>query len=149
MNINECARIAAACCGMLLLAGCEQPPYKTVPVSGKVTYDDGTPIPAQRVRVQFVPLVAPVNAKQYPHPGNAELSPDGTFANVTTWKYADGVIPGPQKVIIQPLDNKEHLTAAVDPDYTTNKSPLTLEVTAGMPPVDLKVPKPKAVGKGS
>ncbi len=117
------------------------------PVSGKVTYEDGTPIAAKRVRVQFVPQVPPVNPKQHPHAGSAELTADGSFANVTTWKYADGVIVGPQKVMIQPLDARERLTGAVDPEYTNNQTPLTLEVTPGMAPIDIKVPKPKtAVG---
>jgi hypothetical protein len=137
-------------CALLAVAGCgPSVPYKTVPVSGKVTYDDGTPIGGPRVRVQFFPQVPAINAKEHPHAGSAELQPDGSFANVTTWHYADGVIPGPQKVVVQSLDKRQQPTGAVDPVYSSaNDTPLTIEVKAGMSPIQLTVPKP-AAGAGS
>ncbi len=107
-------------------------------------YEDGTPIVAPRVRVQFLPQIPPVNAKEHPHPGSAELQPDGTFANVTTWKYADGVIAGPQKVMVQALDTRSQPTGALDPIYGSAKTPLTLEVKPDMGPIELKLPKPAA-----
>jgi hypothetical protein len=128
---------------LLGVAGCgPSAPYKTVPVSGTVTYDDGSPIKAHRVRVQFLPQVQPINPKEYPRPGSAEVKPDGTFANVTTWKYADGVIPGPNKVMVQALDEREKMTGAVDQIYGGAKTPITIEIKAGMGPIPIQVPKP-------
>jgi hypothetical protein len=132
---------------VLLVAGCSpSAPYKTVPVSGKITYEDGMPIPG-RVRLQFFPQIQAINAKEYPRAGSAELKPDGTFPNVTTWKYADGVIPGPQKVVIQALDNRQQPTGAVDLIFgSATTTTLTAEVKPGMQPLDLKIPKPTAAG---
>jgi hypothetical protein len=99
------------------------------------------------VRVQFFPQIQAINAKEYPRPGSAELKPDGTFPNVTTWKYADGVIPGTQKVVVQALDNRQQPTGAVDLIYgNATTTTLTTEVTPGMPPLDLHIPKPTAAG---
>jgi hypothetical protein len=45
-------RVAICCCGLLMLAGCsnsEESPGKLVPVQGKITLSDGTPLPGGRV----------------------------------------------------------------------------------------------------
>jgi len=130
---------------LLAIGGCKPSvPYQTTRVTGKVTYDDGTPIPGHRVTVQFLPQVPNISKKEYPRPGRAEAKPDGVFTEVTTWKYADGVIPGPQKVMVQSLDERERASGAVDPLYSTANTPLTAEVKVGGGPIEIKVPKPVA-----
>ncbi len=144
MKLCSLGMAAIALCG---LAGCgADTPYPTVPVHGKITYEDGTPIPGHRVVAQFVPQVPPINKKDYPRPGWAELNADGTFEVVTTWKYADGVVPGPQKVLVKSLNKMEQPTGAVDPKYGTLDTPLKIEITAGGPPLALTVSKPSAAG---
>jgi hypothetical protein len=49
---------------ILWLAGCGgSQPFSTVPVSGKVMYEDGSLIPAPQIQVMFVPQVPPVDKK--------------------------------------------------------------------------------------
>ena len=68
--------VLGAC--LIAIAGCgPSQPYKTVAVSGKVTYDDGTPIPGKRIMVTFLPQVTNKNAKEYPRMGNTELKASG------------------------------------------------------------------------
>jgi hypothetical protein len=66
-------------CILLVAAqGCQRcqhaGPYSCVKVSGKVTFEDGSPIPADRIRLVFVSLTPPVDPKTPPHAGFAELS---------------------------------------------------------------------------
>jgi hypothetical protein len=137
-----------ACSLLVAIGGCgPSVPYKTTKVSGKVTYDDGTPIPGHRVVVQFLPQVQAINPKQYPRPGRAEVKPDGTFSEVTTWKYADGVIPGRQKVLVESLDERQRPNGAVDPQFATAETTLTADVVAGAGPLEIKVPKPARAKK--
>ncbi len=122
--------------GMILtgVSGCgDGAPFDIVPVTGKVTYEDGSLITAPRVVVSFHPQVEPLDEKTYPRPGTAEVnSKDGTFSEATTWKYGDGVIRGPQKVTVESFDDMESPTAEVPQIYRSpDTTPLTAEVGSG------------------
>lgn len=128
------------------LAGCgPSAPYPIVPVTGKVTYEDGTPIPAARVVVSFESEAPPVDSKTHPRAGKAEVNPsDGTFSSVTTWKFGDGAIVGPHKVVVISMDEKQNPTKHVPKEYQSKvTTPLTIEVTRDGKPLEIKVAKPK------
>ncbi len=85
-------------------------------VSGKVTYDDGSPISAARIDVTFLPQVQPVDRKTLARPGKAQVNvADGTFSAVTSHNYGDGLVVGKHKVRVF--------------SYDTNDVPTELQVT--------------------
>lgn len=130
----------------LFLLGCggTPPPFGVVPVTGKVTYDDGTVIPAKRLQVNFISQTPP-KGKEHPRPGAAAVNAeDGTFPYVTTWDPKDGVVVGKNKVTVQALDDMEQPTAAVPKEYADpEKTPIEVEIKGGMQPLELTVKKPK------
>lgn len=97
--------------GLLLAvaAGCgSSEPFELLPVSGKVTYGDGTLISAARIRLEFTPQVKPRDPKTHPRPGSAEVNvADGTFSVATTHKYGDGLVVGRHKVELFRYDDQE------------------------------------------
>jgi hypothetical protein len=135
----------AVCAITLVIAGCDRnAPFDIVPTSGKVQYDDGTPIPGNRLVVEFHSQTPPKNAKTHPRKGVAECDRDGNFKTVTTWKYGDGAIVGPQKIVLLALDGQQQQTGAVPSEYANPSStPLAVEVKAGGPPLEFKIPNPK------
>lgn len=83
-------------------------PFEMLPVSGKVTYEDGSPISAARVEVVFESQAGPVDQKTYPRPGRAEVKvADGTFSAATSHKYGDGLVIGKHKVRVISYDASE------------------------------------------
>lgn len=124
-----------------LTAGCNSSvnPFGVVPVEGKVTYEDGSPIPG--VAVQFIPQALPIDAKTVPRPGVAGIADDGTIEQVTTYDYGDGIVPGKHKVIVKSKTGNGQRTNAVDPIYSSvDSTPLVVD-TAEVP-FGIKVPKP-------
>ncbi len=124
--------------GMLsmLIAGCSDSgnPFESVPVSGKFTYDDGTQIPVQGMRVFFYSEQPPKDGK-HPRPAVVGVGADGTFKDVTTYKYADGLVLGKHKVSLEcPKVPKEY--------RSTTTTPLVIEVTESGQFLEIKVPKP-------
>lgn len=130
------------------LAGCgSENPFDMVQISGTVTYEDGSPIPGDRVVVRFYPGVKPIDKKFHPRPAQGEVKPDGTFETLTTVRYGDGVIPGPQKVVVQALDVNEQPTRAVPREYhQPHSTPLEVDISSGSEPVEIKVAKPSQRG---
>jgi hypothetical protein len=118
-------------------------PFEIVPVSGTLLYEDGTPIPGERVVIEFHSQTPPKSPKEHPRKGVAQVNPDGSFTTVTTWKYADGAIVGPHKVVVLSRDASERPTGAVPKQFSSpTLTPLTAEVISGGPPLELKVPRP-------
>ena len=79
------------------LCGCrkaEQPP--TIPVSGKITYEDGSLVPANQIELRFLATQPDLyREKDYPTAATARVDTrDGTFKEMTTWQHGDGVIAG-------------------------------------------------------
>ena len=126
----------------VFLVGCNSnSPFNYVKASGKITYEDGSPIPAGGMELRFSALDAPKLEKAYPRPAVARVNDKGEFDLVTSYKYGDGLIPGRHKVSIdlgsgpdtKPLVPKEYRSIATTP----------LEVDTASLPFDIKVPKPK------
>jgi hypothetical protein len=125
------------------VTGCGGVPYKTVPVSGKIAYDDGSPIKAASIELFFWPQVQAIDTKTKPRQGAAEVDPaDGSFSVVSTWQYGDGAIVGKHKVCVFAKDEKGNLTKAVPQIYRDPKTtPLEVEVSKGMAPLPLTIKK--------
>lgn len=134
--------------GVLLAIGClasgcgpSGGTFGVVPVEGKVTYEDGSPIPG--VSVQFIPQTPPRDAKTVPRPGLAGMADDGTIEQVTTYNYGDGLVRGEHKVIVKSKTGSGKRTAAVDAIYSSvSTTPLT--VNTDEQPFDIKVAKPRS-----
>jgi hypothetical protein len=127
--------LAATACG----CG-SRSPFDYDEVSGKVTYEDGTPIPGGGLRLRFEALDAPPVENAVPRPAFANANGDGVFDCATSYKYGDGLIPGRHKVAIEvgngpqgkPLVPKEYLNVSTTP----------LEIDTANSPLEIKVPKP-------
>ena len=129
---------------VLFLSGCggSGNPFDSVPVSGKVTYEDGTPIPVQGIKLYFHCLEPPKEG-MHPRPATVGVDADGTFNDVTTYKYADGLVLGKHKVSLVCVENGK-LTPKIPRDYSLpSKTPLVVEVTDAGQFLEIKVPKPK------
>ncbi|MEA1949864.1 MAG: hypothetical protein U9N87_00650 [Planctomycetota bacterium] len=129
----------------VVAAGCGGgSPFGKMPITGKVTYEDGSLIPAARIMVTFVPQIPPADPKTHPRPGVAEVNPaDGTFKDVTSLKYADGATIGPNKVQIISFDKQQNITNAVPVIYRQlGTTPLEVEIAPGSSHIELKVRKP-------
>ncbi|MCA9187407.1 MAG: hypothetical protein R3E01_19000 [Pirellulaceae bacterium] len=121
------------------IAGCgDGNPFRQVPVTGKITYDDGSLIPAKSIRIEFQSLTPPKDGKS-PRPASALVNvQDGTFAEVTTYKYNDGLVVGEHQVSIL-VAGKPNL---IPPEYAEiNTSPLTIDT--GDVPLHIKIPRPQ------
>ena len=130
-----CLLLAAAC------IGCgDDNPFDYIPVSGRLSYDDGTPIPASGIRLGFsVQGVEPRDGK-YPLPGEALVDAQGNFSQVTTYRPGDGLIPGMHRVSIHyATDGKGKLLIPKDYSHPST-SPLVVD-TANLP-LEIKVPRP-------
>jgi hypothetical protein len=96
--------MAGLALGSLLAAGCgSREPFALVKVSGRITYEDGTLIPAEGncVRLVFYPQTPPRDSSTYPRPATADVDlRDGTFSVVTTHRWGDGLTVGRHKVVL-------------------------------------------------
>ncbi|HEY4233634.1 MAG TPA: hypothetical protein VGM76_09415 [Lacipirellulaceae bacterium] len=126
-----------------LLTGCGSGggPFSYVPVSGKVTYDDGSSIPVGGMKVYFHSLDPPSGEAHVP-PGIASAGPNGAFENVTSHKYGDGLIKGKYKVTLV-CEEAGKLTTKIPKDYERpDTTPLHVEITESGQVLEIKVPKP-------
>ena len=132
-------------CGLLLLGGCGgSEPFSFVKVSGKVTYDDGTPIPADPLVLTFFPEAPALDAKTFPRPGMGVADPQtGVFNSISSHRAGDGLIRGKHKVTLTAL-NRDPLPASVVPREYANVATTPLEVDTDVPDsFILTIPKPK------
>jgi hypothetical protein len=132
---KHCLR-SIAMIGLLAVAGCgSKEPFAQVPVTGTVIYDDGSLILAEKIRVTFYPQAQPKDAKTHPRPGTADVNvADGSFKEVTSHKFNDGVVAGLQKVTVQTFDSAEMPTDLVPVEYTdVHATPLTYDTASGEP----------------
>jgi hypothetical protein len=131
-----CDQPLKVCLALVLLscAGCgDKGPFQYMPVQGKLTYEDGSPIPAVGIMLQFESLDAKPVGEMHPRPAMASVDSNGVFTCATSLKYADGLIPGRHKVALHyATDAKGKLL--VPKPYTH------LGTTAGN--MEIKVPKP-------
>ena len=104
---------------------------------GTVLYEDGTPIPAERIRVWFKSQTPPLDGETHPRPASALVNvQDGTFEGVTTHKYLDGIIKGEHLVFLD-LDPAD----AVPEEYRSERT-TPLRVSTDDAPFHIKVPAP-------
>ena len=115
-------------------------PFDYVRVSGKATYDDGSPIPGG-CRLMFTSQdVAPVG-NAYPRTGMANVDAKGEFDCVTSYKYGDGLVPGKHKVVVQAANERDG--KPVVPKEYANLETTPLVIDTADSPLEIKVPKPR------
>ncbi len=129
---------------VVLLAGCGSgDPFSYIPVSGKVTYDDGSLIQYEGVKLTFIPQTAPLTPNTFPRPGIATLDPaTGEFHEVTSHTFNDGLVQGKHKVTLSTVSRSPLPPSVVPREYADpEKTPLLVDTAEQ--PFDLKVRKPK------
>lgn len=115
-------------------------------VTGKVTYEDGSPVPAGTVLAE-----ATVDGKLVALQGNIE--PDGSFT-LGGAKPGDGAVPGSYRAAVMPVALGDSEIAAgkvptVEGKWTRfESSGLTFEVKPEKNTITLKVSKPKSTRGG-
>jgi hypothetical protein len=110
-----------------------------VPVQGRLTYEDGSLIPAGGIVLRFIAEDAKSVGNNRPRPAAANVSAEGVFDCVTSYKYGDGLIPGKHRVTLNyATDEKGNLL--VPKEYTLADSPLIIDTADA--PLHIKVPKP-------
>jgi hypothetical protein len=137
--------LLAAAALSLAHAGCSGSgsPFESVPVSGKVTYEDGSPIPVPGMTLFFHSMEPPRDG-MHPRPATVGVGADGTFKDITTYKPADGLVLGKHKVSLV-AQKGEKLTNQIPMEYALpDKTPLVVEITESGQFLEIKVPKPKA-----
>jgi len=128
--------------GLLLLssAGCGRGPF---PVSGKVTFEDGTPL-----KGGFVNFITQVDKDEVVSRGAINM--DGTY-NLTMRSPHDGALAGTHKVYLSPLivsDPTLRAQMAFDDRFLKPEtSGLTCEVRSGVNVFDIKVTRPANAGR--
>jgi hypothetical protein len=86
-------------------------------------------------------LEPPVNG-MHPRPATAGVGSDGTFKDVTSYKFADGLVLGEHKVSLV-AQKGDRLTSAIPAEYSQpDKTPLRVHVTESGQFLEIKVPKP-------
>ena len=140
-----CNKLTASCISALAcfvpFVGCSSDtPFNYVKASGKVSYEDGSPIGKGGFRLQFIAVDREPVDGFHPRPGLANVDANGNFDSVTSHKYGDGLLRGKHRVAILSATGQAG-QALVPKDYTHAKTtPLVID-TAEMP-LHIKVPKP-------
>jgi hypothetical protein len=133
----------ASALALAAVSGCgSSNPYPVTKVSGKITYEDGSLIPADRMRLIFVPQTPTVDPKTPPHKGTAEvIVKTGEVKFVNTFGFQDGIIKGEHRVFVQCIFEGSKPRKLVPDEYAdAEKTPL--RVQSSDTPFDLKVAKP-------
>lgn len=126
--------------GGLMLAGCNNEPFDYVKVKGKVTYEDGSVIPADSIELWFASTAPPVDENTHPRPAKAGVNiADGTFGKITSHKPGDGVVKGEHKVAIFAYKNGQ-ISNLIPKEYTNARTtPLLVDTKDA--PWEIKVKK--------
>ncbi len=142
-HVRRSYYLLIALTGMLLVTGCGGDAYDLVPVSGRVTYDDGTLLPSENnyVRLTFYPQAAPLDERTHPRPATADVDlADGTFTFASTHNYADGITTGRHKVVLSTIVAQE-VPRGVPAEYN-DLATTPLEVDASDAPFHLRIRRP-------
>jgi hypothetical protein len=128
------------------ISGCGRAhPFDMEQVSGVVTYDDGSLIPAERIVIRFEPLSEAASEQVHPKAATSVVDPaDGSFGKLSTFRYGDGVVSGRHKVLLVAVSGGgtgANPKPLVPPEYgDPDKTPL--EVDTSDSPFKIVVPKP-------
>jgi hypothetical protein len=133
----------AAVAAVAFAGGCgSDTPWSPIDVTGKVTYEDGSLIPVQSMKLYFAPQTPPQDKKTFPRQGSVGVNvADGSFSHVTTYQYGDGLIPGKHKVIVVAYDGGRDLSPKVPRIYSSVTS-TPLEIDTANLPIEIKIRKP-------
>lgn len=133
--------------GLSSMLGCgSDMPFDVVPVHGKVTYDDGSLIPADSMLVNFNPISSESKTKVAPPGGQTTVNvQDGTFTAVSSHRANDGLVIGRHKVVVVAFKkgpNGSVPSEAVPAIYRNESStPLEVEVESSNQPLEIKLSK--------
>ncbi len=120
------------------ISGCHHEPYEYVKVKGKVSYEDGSVIPAKQLTVRFISQTPSQSTAETPRPGNAVVDVrTGMFDKVTSHTPGDGIVPGEHKVIIVQ-------GGSLVPEEYCKVDTTPLKVNANDSPFDIKIKKPSS-----
>ena len=128
---------------LVAVSGCgDSKPYSCVKVSGKVTYDDDSLIPADEIRLTFLSQTPPIDPKIPPHNGTVDADgKTGQFDYVTTFVPKDGIIVGDHKVVVQCIKNGREMKELVPREYS-DREKTPLKANSSQSPFVFKIPKP-------
>ena len=133
------AAVIVVCCQL----GCNSQPYRVVPISGTVKYEDESLIPGEMIMLMFISQEAAIDRKTHPRAGRVKVNvADGTFKNVMTYEFGDGAIRGTHKVVVKAVGENESPIDAVPPEYSdASTTPLTITV-GDRREFNIRIPKP-------
>lgn len=122
-------RFAVFCSALGLLAGCGPSGPKTIPVSGKVTFDGGkVPGPG------FIYFTTSGGGESVSRPGTAEFGADGSY-RAKTFVDGDGLLPGKYALRVDCWKQAPNMegkpTASFIPAKYQDASKSNLELTVG------------------
>jgi hypothetical protein len=128
-----CSLFPVALLALVSLAGCggSTDPFSYVKESGKITFTDGTLIPAARIQVIFRSETPPADPKFNPPLGIAEVNvADGTYDTIMSHTH-EGVVPGKHKVIVKCTDAKDRpMSTLIGTEYgDVAKTPLEADTS--------------------
>ena len=112
-------------------------PFDYIPISGKVTYEDGSPVTTGRLQFESQ---APTEGTIHPRPAVALIKRDGTFDAVTSHKFGDGLIPGKHKVAF--IFATDASGKSLVPKEYTSMTTTPLEIDTADSPLHIKIRKP-------
>ena len=131
---------SAICFLVLAYVGCNRQPFDYLPVSGRITYEDGTPLPVDgTLRLTFYSDAPPVDDKLHPRPGTAFPDENGEFSKAMTMRPGDGLVPGTHHVTVGYMGRT---TKGIVPDDYTLKGQSPIVVDTAHQPFDIKIPRP-------
>jgi hypothetical protein len=114
----------------------------TIHVSGKVTYEDGSLVPANRMVVSFLTPQKLIE-ENYPPAATGQVDTrDGTFSELTTWEAGDGVIAGPHEVEVVRFGDEKDPGGIKAIDYRGGRVwPNKVEVTPEKTEFHITIPR--------
>ena len=131
---------SAICFLVLAYLGCNRQPFDYVPVSGRITYEDGTALPVDgTLRLTFYSDAPPIDDKLHPRPGTAFPDQNGEFSKAMTMRPGDGLVPGTHQVTVGYMGRA---TKGILPDEYTLKGQSPIVVDTAHQPFDIKIPRP-------
>jgi hypothetical protein len=142
---RRCPWLAVVAC-LLLAAGCgSNDPFHYVRVSGRLTYQDGSLIPADGIALRFYPEQGSLDTKTHPRPGMSIVErATGEFHDVTSHRLNDGLVPGKHRVVILAGDFTPLPASLLPPEYA-DLATTPLMIDTAQQPLVIRVRKPSSV----